>query len=168
LKVPARAVGTPLRPSDLGLDRRNGTTAQRPRGFSHTKMKAARSPFFEASGKRRRASARAEGALAAHPQERQHSAAEGGTRDRVRRAGAQTVGRGWIDVDRGVFYRRPPRQRETNKRQPRCRCRLSYWRIFDAGNDPGSALWSSGIANLSKPLKKHSPMPSPSPVLDPK
>jgi len=29
-----------------------------------------------------------------------------------------TVGRGWIDVDRGVFYRRPPRQRETNKRQP--------------------------------------------------
>jgi integrase len=29
-----------------------------------------------------------------------------------------TVGRGWIDVERGVFYRRPPRQRETNKRQP--------------------------------------------------
>jgi integrase len=28
-----------------------------------------------------------------------------------------TVGRGWTDVDRGVFYRRPPRQRETNKRQ---------------------------------------------------
>jgi integrase len=29
-----------------------------------------------------------------------------------------TIGHGWIDVDRGVFYRRPPRQRETNKRQP--------------------------------------------------
>jgi hypothetical protein len=29
-----------------------------------------------------------------------------------------TIGRGWIDVDRGVFYRRPPGQRETNKRQP--------------------------------------------------
>jgi hypothetical protein len=27
-----------------------------------------------------------------------------------------TVGRGWIDVDRALFYRRPPRQRETNKR----------------------------------------------------
>jgi integrase len=29
-----------------------------------------------------------------------------------------TVGRGWIDVDRGVFYRRPAGKRETNKRQP--------------------------------------------------
>jgi len=29
-----------------------------------------------------------------------------------------TVGHGWIDVDRGVFYRRAPRQHETNKRQP--------------------------------------------------
>jgi integrase len=29
-----------------------------------------------------------------------------------------TVGHGWIDVDHGVFYRRAPRQRETNKRQP--------------------------------------------------
>jgi hypothetical protein len=49
-------------------------------------MKAARSPPFEAGGKRRRAPAGAEGALAAHPQERQHSAAEGGTRERVRPA----------------------------------------------------------------------------------
>jgi integrase len=30
----------------------------------------------------------------------------------------QTVGRGWIDVERGVFYRRPPRRLETKKRQP--------------------------------------------------
>jgi hypothetical protein len=29
-----------------------------------------------------------------------------------------TIGRGWIDVDRGVFYRRPAGKRETNKRQP--------------------------------------------------
>ena len=29
-----------------------------------------------------------------------------------------TVGRGWIDVDRGVFYRRPAGRRETKKRQP--------------------------------------------------
>jgi hypothetical protein len=29
-----------------------------------------------------------------------------------------TVGGGWIDVDRGVFYRRPAGRRETNKRQP--------------------------------------------------
>src|SRR5262249_60502773 len=29
-----------------------------------------------------------------------------------------TVGRGWIDIDRGVFYRRPAGRRETNKRQP--------------------------------------------------
>src|SRR5260370_614113 len=29
-----------------------------------------------------------------------------------------TVGRGWIDVDRGVFYRRPAGKRETNKRRP--------------------------------------------------
>jgi hypothetical protein len=62
-------------------------SCERPRGFSHGKMKAARSPFFEAGGKRSRALARAQGALAAHPQERQHSAAEGGRRDRVRRTG---------------------------------------------------------------------------------
>jgi integrase len=29
-----------------------------------------------------------------------------------------TPGRGWIDLDRGVFYRRPPGRRETSKRQP--------------------------------------------------
>ena len=29
-----------------------------------------------------------------------------------------TVGRGWIDLDRGVFYRRPAGKRETKKRQP--------------------------------------------------
>src|SRR5215470_4448734 len=29
-----------------------------------------------------------------------------------------TVGHRWIDVDHGVFHRRAPRQRETNKRQP--------------------------------------------------
>jgi integrase len=29
-----------------------------------------------------------------------------------------TVGRGWIDVDRGVFYRRPEGERETKKRKP--------------------------------------------------
>jgi integrase len=29
-----------------------------------------------------------------------------------------TVGRGWIDLDRGVFYRRPPGKRENKKRQP--------------------------------------------------
>lgn len=29
-----------------------------------------------------------------------------------------TAGRGWIDLDRGVFYRRPVGQRETKKRQP--------------------------------------------------
>ena len=53
------------------------------------KKKAARSPLFEAGGKRRRAARPAPQARdAAHPQERQHSAAEGGTRDRVRPAGA--------------------------------------------------------------------------------
>jgi hypothetical protein len=52
------------------------------------KMKAARSPLFEAGGKRRRAPAGAKARFAAHPQERQHSAAEGGTRDRVRPAGS--------------------------------------------------------------------------------
>jgi integrase len=30
----------------------------------------------------------------------------------------RTVGRGWIDLDRGVFYRRPAGLRETKKRQP--------------------------------------------------
>jgi integrase len=29
-----------------------------------------------------------------------------------------TVGQGWIDIDRGVFYRRPAAKRERNKRQP--------------------------------------------------
>ncbi len=29
-----------------------------------------------------------------------------------------TPGHGWIDLDRGMFYRRPPGQHETNKRQP--------------------------------------------------
>ena len=29
-----------------------------------------------------------------------------------------TVGHGWIDLDRGVFYRRPAGHRETKKRQP--------------------------------------------------
>ena len=29
-----------------------------------------------------------------------------------------TIGRGYVDLERGVFYRRPPGQRETNKRQP--------------------------------------------------
>ncbi len=29
-----------------------------------------------------------------------------------------TVGHGWIDVDRGVFYRRPEGERETTKRKP--------------------------------------------------
>lgn len=28
------------------------------------------------------------------------------------------MGRGWVDLDRGVFYRRPTGTRETNKRQP--------------------------------------------------
>ncbi len=57
---------------------------------SERKMKAARSPLFGAGGKRRRTPAGAR--LAAHPQERQHSAAAGGTRDRVRPAGALTCG----------------------------------------------------------------------------
>jgi integrase len=30
----------------------------------------------------------------------------------------RTVGRGWIDLNHGVFYRRPPGRRETKKRQP--------------------------------------------------
>src|SRR5258708_4417258 len=29
-----------------------------------------------------------------------------------------TIGRGWLDLDRGVFHRRPAGKRETNKRQP--------------------------------------------------
>jgi integrase len=29
-----------------------------------------------------------------------------------------TVGHGWVDLERGVFYRRPVGQRETKKRQP--------------------------------------------------
>lgn len=29
-----------------------------------------------------------------------------------------TVGHGWVDLDRGMFYRRPAGQRETKKRQP--------------------------------------------------
>jgi integrase len=29
-----------------------------------------------------------------------------------------TEGRGWVDVDRGIFYRRPAGQRETKKRRP--------------------------------------------------
>jgi integrase len=29
-----------------------------------------------------------------------------------------TIGRGYVDLESGVFYRRPPGQRETNKRQP--------------------------------------------------
>ena len=29
-----------------------------------------------------------------------------------------TVGHGWVDLDRGVFYRRPAGRRETKKRQP--------------------------------------------------
>jgi integrase len=29
-----------------------------------------------------------------------------------------TVGHGWVDLERGVFYRRPAGQRETKKRQP--------------------------------------------------
>src|ERR1700731_3188374 len=29
-----------------------------------------------------------------------------------------TEGRGWIDLDRGIFYRRPARERETKKRKP--------------------------------------------------
>jgi hypothetical protein len=49
-------------------------------------MKAARSPHFEAGGKRRRGSPGPKARNAAHPQERQHRAAAGGTRDRVRPA----------------------------------------------------------------------------------
>jgi integrase len=30
----------------------------------------------------------------------------------------RTVGRGWVDLERGVFYRRPAGHRETKKRQP--------------------------------------------------
>lgn len=29
-----------------------------------------------------------------------------------------TIGRGWVDVERGVFYRRAERERETKKRKP--------------------------------------------------
>jgi integrase len=32
----------------------------------------------------------------------------------------QMPGRGWFDLEHGVFYRRPPGQRETKKRQPPC------------------------------------------------
>jgi len=38
-----------------------------------------------------------------------------------------TEGRGWIDLDRGIFYRRPAGERETKKRRPRLLSHLRRW-----------------------------------------
>jgi hypothetical protein len=55
-------------------------------------MEAARSPFCEAGGRRRGAPAALKARNATHRQERQHSAAEGRTRDRVRPARSSICG----------------------------------------------------------------------------
>jgi hypothetical protein len=37
-----------------------------------------------------------------------------------------TEGRGWIDLDKGIFYRRPAGARETKKRRPPVRCPAAF------------------------------------------
>jgi hypothetical protein len=68
------------------------------------------------------------------------------------------VGSGWIDLERGVFYRRPAGQRETKKRQtPVCPCPIVYWHICGAGNGEGNGSPSSGIVSRSRASRELSP-----------
>jgi hypothetical protein len=72
-----------------------------------------------------------------------------------------TVVRGWIDVERGVFYRRAAGVRETKKRQPAVsHSRRGCWRICGAGNGTGSGLRSNGTANRSPGSARRSATPS--------
>ena len=76
-----------LRPCPPGPDAVDDRGNGKALAWHSHRIKAARSPLCKAGG--RDASRPAPKARsAAHPQERQHSAAEGGTRDRVRPAGA--------------------------------------------------------------------------------
>jgi integrase len=63
-----------------------------------------------------------------------------------------TVGKGWIDLENGVFYRRPAGRRETKKRQPPVRLPPLSLPIFVGGS--GSRLQSmresNGMASQSR------------------
>lgn len=48
-----------------------------------------------------------------------------------------TIRRGWIDVARGVFYRRADGERETKKRKPSFRCRQNSTAIYAGGKRRG-------------------------------
>ena len=54
---------------------------------------------------------------------------------------ARQAGRGWVDLDAGIFYRRPPGERETNKRKSPVRipgrllAHLRRWQATGEGQD---------------------------------
>jgi hypothetical protein len=63
--------------------------------------------------------------------------------------GAALGGRGWIDLDRGVFYRRPAGRLETKKRTPPVPLPRGSWRTCGAGNDMGNGSPSNGTGRRS-------------------
>ena len=63
-----------------------------------------------------------------------------------------TIGRGHVELEQGVFYRRAIGRRQTKKRQPQSGSRCGCLRICAAGRDTGSRknLWLSGMGRRWK------------------
>ena len=72
-----------------------------------------------------------------------------------------TIGRGHVDLDRGVFYRRAIGRRQTKKRQTRLSLHRACWLTFGAGNAWASRARpsSSGTASQLRTCAPASPQP---------
>lgn len=72
----------------------------------------------------------------------------------------RTIGRGWIDLDRGLFYRRPDDARETAKRQPPVPLAPPLWRLMrrwareDGGRGPVVRFGGLPIQSVRTALKR--------------
>ena len=62
--------------------------------------------------------------------------------------------RGWIDLQRGIFYPRSGRK-ETKKEQPTIRLPAACLHICGAGKRMASATLSSGMVSRSRAWRKH-------------
>ena len=75
-----------------------------------------------------------------------------------------TVGHGWVDLDRGVFYRRPAGHRETKKRQPPVPLPdqlLAHLRRWKRRGQRFAVEWNCEVR--CRASIRRSPMPSPMP-----
>jgi hypothetical protein len=57
-----------------------------------------------------------------------------------------TEGKGWIDLDKGIFYRRPRAYVIPKSAGHPHHCPVGFWRTYGGGNGQGNALPWSGTA----------------------